>query len=79
MVIEGYNWKHRNFYHFHQFSPCTRGCLVDTCTRQHSMQEDTSSPLTELLDGGTILMDACKIQGLNNYFEKRNDICTIIL
>ena len=36
-------------------------------------QEDTSSPLTELLDGGTILMDVCKIQGLNRYFAKFND------
>ena len=32
-----------------------------------------SSPLTELLDGGTILMDACKIQGLNSYFAKFKD------
>jgi len=34
------------------------------------MQEDTSSPLTELLDGENILMDVCKIQGLNKYFAK---------
>jgi len=37
------------------------------------MQEDTSSPLTELLDGGTIFMDICKIQGLNRYFAKFRD------
>ena len=37
------------------------------------MQEDTSSPLTELLDGGTILMDVFKIQGLNRYFDKFRD------
>jgi len=37
------------------------------------MQEDTSSPLTEFLDGGTILMDVCKIQGLNIYFAKFKD------
>jgi len=37
------------------------------------MQEDTSSPPTELLDGGTILMDVCKIQGLNRYFAKFRD------
>jgi len=40
---------------------------------QHNMQEDTSSPLTELLDGGTILMDVCKIQGLNRYLAKFRD------
>jgi len=62
-----------NFYHFHQISPYTRGCLVDTCTGQHNMQEDTSSPLTELLDGGTILMDVCQIQGLNRNFTKFKD------
>ena len=61
------------FYHFHQISHCTRGYLVDTCTGQHNMQEDTSSPPTELLDGGTILMDVCKIQGLNRYFAKFRD------
>ena len=43
---------------------CTRGCLVDTCTGQHNMQEDTSSPLTVILDWGTDLIDVCKIQGL---------------
>jgi len=37
------------------------------------MEEDTSSPLTGLLDGGTILMDFCKIQGLNRYFTKFMD------
>jgi len=37
------------------------------------MQEDTSSPLTELLDKGTILMDVCKIRGLNRYFTKLMD------
>jgi len=37
------------------------------------MQEDTLSPQTKLLDGGTILMDICKIQGLNRYFAKFKD------
>jgi len=37
------------------------------------MQGDTSSPLTELLDGGTILMDVYKIRGLNKYFAKFRD------
>jgi len=37
------------------------------------MQEDTSSSLTELLDGGTILMDVCKIQGLNRYIARFRD------
>ena len=45
----------------------------DTSLPQHNMQEDTSLPLTELLDGGTILMDVCKIQGLNKYFAKFMD------
>jgi len=29
--------------------------------------------LTDQLNGGTILMDACKIQGLNSYFAKFKD------
>jgi len=62
-----------NFNHFHQISPCTRGCLVDTCIGQHNMQEDTSSSLIDLLNGGTILMDVCKIQVLNRYFKKFRD------
>jgi len=37
------------------------------------MQEDTSSPLTELLDGGTILMDVRKIWELNRNFAKFRD------
>ena len=37
------------------------------------MQEATSSLLTALLDGGTDLMDVCKIQGLIWYFEKFRD------
>ena len=37
------------------------------------MQEDTSWPPAELLDGETILMDVCKIQGLNRYFAKFRD------
>jgi len=32
-----------------------------------------SPPLTDQLNGGTILMDACKIQGLNSYFAKFRD------
>jgi len=39
------------------------------------MQEDTSSLLTELLDGGTILMDVFKIRGLNRYFANFRDEC----
>lgn len=31
--------------------------LVNTCTRQHDMQDDNSATLTEHLDGRTILMD----------------------
>jgi len=56
-----------------QISLCTRGCIVDMCTGQHNMQEDTSSLLTELLDGEIILMDVCKIQGLNRHFAKFRD------
>lgn len=37
------------------------------------MQGDMSSPLMVLLDGGTDLMDVCKIQGLNRYFDKFRD------
>ena len=33
--------------------------LVDTCTRQQDMQDDSSAALTEYLDGTTILMDVC--------------------
>jgi len=32
-----------------------------------------SPPLTDQLNGGTILMDVCKIQGLNSYFTKFRD------
>jgi len=39
------------------------------------MQEDTSSLLTKLLDGGTILMDVFKIRGLNRYFANFRDEC----
>jgi hypothetical protein len=49
----------RNFVCFHQIGPCTRGFLVDTCTRQQAMQDDNSAALTEHLDGRTILMDVC--------------------
>jgi len=37
------------------------------------MQEDTSPPLTELLDGGTILLDVFKIRGLNRYLANFKD------
>ena len=30
----------RNFVRFNQIGPCTRGFLVDTCTRQQAMQDD---------------------------------------
>jgi len=45
------------FFHFHQIGPCTRSFLIDTCTRQQSMQGDRSTAVTEHLDGETILMD----------------------
>jgi len=60
-------WK-LNFLRFHQFSPCTRDFLFDTCTRQHNMQRASSASLTDLLDGWTILMDVREIQGRNCYF-----------
>jgi len=62
-----------NFLRFHQFSPCTRGFLFDTCTGQHNMQGASSASLTDLLDGGTILMDVREIQGWNWYFTKFKD------
>jgi len=55
-------WK-LNFLRFHQFSQCTRDFLFDTCTWQHNMQGVSSASLTDLLDGGTILMDVREIQG----------------
>jgi len=57
-----------NLLLFNQNSPCTRGRLDDTCTTHHNMQEDTSSTLTERLDGGTKLMDVWRIQELIWYF-----------
>jgi hypothetical protein len=33
--------------------------LVDTCTRQQDMQDDSSATLTEHLNRRTILMDVC--------------------
>jgi len=57
-----------NFYEFNQISPWTRDFLLATCTRQHNMLGDRSSWLTELLDGGTVLMDVWEIHGLSRYF-----------
>jgi len=37
------------------------------------MQDDTSSSITDLLHGGTILMDVCEIQGWNRQFAKIRD------
>ena len=58
---------------FNQNGPYTSGWRDDTCTTHHNMQEDTSSPLTEILDGETKLMDVWQIQWLIWYFAILED------
>jgi len=47
---------------------------VDTCTRQQAMQDDNSAALTEHLDGRTILVDVCQIQGQTVHFDELGDV-----
>jgi len=48
--------------------------LVDMCTRQHDMQDDSSAAVPEHLDEKTILMDVCKIQRQSVHFDELGDV-----